>query len=107
MNCIKLKYKQIYLMGADHSWLPEISVNQENEALINHKHFYDEDVTKPQKMQDYISRPRKLHEIIHKFYLTFKGYWEIKRYADYKDVSVFNVSEYSMIDAFERKNNIE
>jgi len=100
---IYLNYKIIYIIGADHSWLPEITVNDKNEALINQKHFYDENESRPEKMQDYISRPRKLHEIIHKFYLTFKGYWIIKEYAANKNVSVYNASEISMIDAFERK----
>ncbi|MFT6246481.1 MAG: hypothetical protein ACJA0U_003477 [Salibacteraceae bacterium] len=54
-------------------------------------------------MMDYIKRPRMLHEIIHKFYLSFKGYWEIKDYAIKKNVKIYNSSENSMIDAFERK----
>lgn len=103
MNCILLGYKKIYLMGADHSWLSEISVNEKNEALVNQKHFYDENETKPEKMQDYINRPRMLHEILHKFYLSFKGYWDIKAYAQKKGVTIYNCSETSMIDAFERK----
>jgi hypothetical protein len=103
MNCIYLNYQKIYIIGADHSWLPEITVNQQNEALINQKHFYDENESKPLKMEDYISRPRRLHEIIHKFYLTFKGYWEIKAYAEHQKVKIYNSSEYSMIDAFEKK----
>jgi hypothetical protein len=103
MNCIYLNYKVIYIIGADHSWLPEISVNEKNEALINQKHFYDEADSKPEQMNDLISRPRKLHEIIHKFYLTFKGYWLIKEYASSKNVRIYNASEISTIDAFERK----
>lgn len=102
MNCILLGYKKIYLIGADHSWLSEIAVNEKNEALVNQKHFYDENETKPEKMQDYINRPRMLHEILHKFYLSFKGYWDIKAYAQKKGVTIYNCSETSMIDAFER-----
>jgi hypothetical protein len=102
MNCIYLNYKIIYIIGADHSWLPEITVNDKNEALINQKHFYDEADSKPEQMKDLIFRPRRLHEIIHKFYLTFKGYWAIKKFADSKNITIFNASEISMIDAFER-----
>ncbi len=103
MNMLLIGYKEIYLVGADHSWLSEITVNEQNESLVNQKHFYDENETKPQKMQDFIYRPRRLHEIIHKFYLSFKGYWEIAEYATSQRVGIFNASEYSMIDAFERK----
>lgn len=102
MNAINIGFKKIYLIGADHSWLGEISVNEKNEALVHQKHFYDENESKPEKMQDYIHRPRRLHEIINKFYLTFKGYWEIKYFAEKKGVRIYNASETSMIDAFER-----
>jgi hypothetical protein len=102
MNAINIGYKTIYIIGADHSWLGEISVNEKNEALVHQKHFYDEESSKPEKMQDYIHRPRRLHEIINKFYLTFLGYWEIKAFADRKDIKIVNASENSMIDAFER-----
>lgn len=104
INAMYMGYKEIYIVGADHSWLPEISVNDQNEALVNQKHFYDEKESKPDKMEDYIHRPRRLHEIIHKFYLSFKGYWEIKDYAKSKNVRIYNASEFSMIDAFDRKS---
>jgi hypothetical protein len=103
MNLIKLGFKEIYITGADHSWLSEISVNDINEALVNQKHFYDENESKPLKMEDYISRPRRLHEIIYKFYLSFKGYWEIHYFAQKEGVEIYNASEFSMIDAFERR----
>ena len=102
MTGIQLGYKKIAIVGADHSWLAEISVNKTNEALVHHKHFYSENNTKPEKVQDFINRPRRLHEIIHKFYLTFLGYWEIKSFAEKKGIKIYNSSEISMIDAFER-----
>jgi hypothetical protein len=102
INAINIGFTEIYIVGADHSWLGEISVNENNEALVHQKHFYDETSSKPEKMQDYIHRPRRLHEILNKFYLTFLGYWEIKEYAANKGVKIINASESSMIDAFER-----
>lgn len=103
MNSISTGFKTIYILGADHSWLKEITVDENNLALVHQKHFYDENESRPEKMQDYIKRPRHVHEIIHKFYLSFKGYWEIKHYAESKNISIFNASEFSMIDAFERR----
>lgn len=102
MTAIQAKFETIAIIGADHSWLSEISVNKQNEALVHQKHFYDQDSSSPKQMQDYIVRPRMLHEILHKFYLSFKGYWDIKAYAQKKGVTIYNCSETSMIDAFER-----
>lgn len=103
MNLIYLKYETIILIGADHSWLSEITVTEDNIALINQKHFYDENESKAIPMNDYIVRPRRLHEVLHKFQLTFQGYWEINEYIAHKNVKIYNASECSMIDAFERK----
>lgn len=100
---INAGYSKISILGADHSWLGEISVNNKNEALVNQKHFYDEQTSTSQPMQDYITRPRKLHEILRKFYLSFKGYWEINSYAEKKGIQIINSSETSMIDAFPKK----
>ncbi|MCF8220774.1 MAG: hypothetical protein K9I97_04740 [Cryomorphaceae bacterium] len=100
---IRLGYKTIGIVGADHSWLADLSVNENNEALLRHVHYYATDGTQPMKVEDRIDRPRKLHEIIHKFYLSFKGYWQIKTYAKAKQVSIINASSTSMIDAFDRK----
>jgi hypothetical protein len=104
MTGIRLGYKTIAIVGADHSWLADLSVNDNNEALLRHVHYYATDGTQPMKVEDRIDRPRKLHEIIHKFYLSFKGYWQIKSYANKKQVSIINASSVSMIDAFDRKS---
>lgn len=103
MVAMQAHYKQIAIVGADHSWLSEISVNQENEVFVHQKHFYDQSTSEPRQMKDYIVRPRLLHEVLHKFYLSFRGYWEIKTYAEQKQIKIYNCSETSMIDAFERK----
>lgn len=104
---IRLGYKTIGMVGADHSWLADLSVNENNEALLRHVHYYATDGTQPMKVEDRIDRPRKLHEIIHKFYLSFKGYWQIKAYAKVKHVSIINASSASMIDAFDRKTLVQ
>lgn len=104
---IRLGYKTIGMVGADHSWLADLSVNENNEALLRHVHYYATDGTQPMKVEDRIDRPRKLHEIIHKFYLSFKGYWQIKAYAKVKHVSIINASSTSMIDAFDRKTLVQ
>jgi hypothetical protein len=101
---IRLGYRHIALVGADHSWLADLSVNASNEALLRHVHYYDTEGTKPMKMEDRIQQPRKLHEIIHKFYLSFEGYWRIKSFAEQQHITIINASKTSMIDAFARKS---
>jgi hypothetical protein len=101
---IRLGYQGIAVVGADHSWLSDLTVNESNEALLRHVHYYDTEGSKPMKMEDRIQQPRKLHEIIQKFYLSFEGYWLIKEYAERRKIRIINASKISMIDAFERKS---
>jgi len=100
---INLKYNNIYINGADHSWLKEISVNNQNEALINQKHFYDYNSSTPKPMHKGGKGQRKLHEILEKFYFTFKSYHEINEFANSQDIKIINLTEGSFIDAFKRE----
>ena len=96
-------FKEVYLVGADHSWIPLISVDENNKALINQQHFYDEGQTQSGHMYRN-SQPRRLHEILEKFMLSFRAYFELKDYAEKRGVKIYNCTPRSFIDAFERKN---
>ena len=97
-------YKRIYLAGADHSWLPMISVNDQNQALVNQQHFYDEHSSKSDLMYKLGVRPRRLHEILEKFMFTFRSYFDLKDYAESKGSKIYNSTPDSYIDAFDRKS---
>jgi len=101
MLAIKMGYKNIYIWGADHSWLKEISVDENNRVLVNQKHFYDENISKPQPMNK-LKGTRKLHEVLQKFIYAFKGYFEIDYYAQKKGINIYNATPGSYIDAFKR-----
>lgn len=103
MLLMSIKFKEIYLLGADHSWLKEIEVNDNNETLVCQKHFYDENSAKAETMNKLGKGSRKLHEVLHKFYLGFRGYFDIKKYADTRQVKIYNSTKNSFIDAFDRK----
>jgi hypothetical protein len=100
---IYMKYKEIYIVGADHNWFGEFSTTDDNVVLVNQKHFYDESTSTPQPMNDYIVRSRRMHEILHKFQLTFFAYFVLNDFAEFKKVKIYNASHSSLIDAFERK----
>lgn len=101
MLAIKKGFKNIYVWGADHSWLKEISVDDDNQVLVNQKHFYDENTSKPQPMNK-LRGTRRLHEVLIKFVHAFKGYFDINQYATKRGVSIFNATPNSYIDAFKR-----
>ncbi len=99
---INMGYENIYIFGADHSWLPEISVTENNEVLLHNKHFYDRNSSTAKKVLK-ASGYRKLYELLEKFVLTFKGYFILKDYAATKEIKIWNSTPKSFIDAFDRK----
>ncbi|WNB17271.1 hypothetical protein [Marivirga arenosa] len=109
---IRMRYEYLYVAGADHSWLKEIYVDSDNEVLLSQKHFYDNQAKKQEHYRDMsVAQPmyhggsaatRKLHEVIEKFYYTFRSYWKIKSYAEDKSVNIYNITPESYIDAFDR-----
>ena len=102
MIAMKLGYGNIYVIGADHSWTKTLSVNERNEVVSIQPHFYKEDEQEQKRIKvDYLKYP--LHQIIYSFYVAFKAYHKIQRYALHRGVKVYNSTPESFIDAFPRK----
>lgn len=75
-----LGYKSVYVVGADHSWMSTISVNERNEVVSIQPHFYKDGENELKRVTtDYLRYP--LHQIIHSFYVAFKSYHQIAAHA--------------------------
>ncbi len=102
MLAMQMGYGTIYVTGADHSWTKTISVNERNEVISIQPHFYKENKEEEKRIRvDYLKYP--LHQIIYSFYLAFKAYHEIQRYALTRGVKIYNATHDSFIDAFPRR----
>lgn len=100
-------YKETYLIGADTSWHTELKMDQEtNELYTIDTHFYDNKRVYQEAYDEKQNRRpigTKLHEELFAEATALQEYCELREYADWKGVKVYNASEYSWIDAFERK----
>ncbi len=100
---INLKYENIYIIGAEHSWLKELFVGDDNVVYLSQKHFYDKNTAKPDVMyKGHTNEQRNLAEVLMKFVHSFNSYYVLKKYADKNNVKIFNATKDSYIDAFER-----
>ena len=104
-QAINMGYKEICLLGAEHSWIEDLRVKEDNLLYTVQKHFSGETDEIPM----YKAAPRntetfKVHEMLEAFRRTFKSYWLLKEYAAYRGATVFNSTPCSSIDAFERRN---
>ncbi|MBQ9077769.1 MAG: hypothetical protein IJY31_08020 [Muribaculaceae bacterium] len=101
MIAMSLGFRNIYITGADHSWTRTLSVNERNEVVSIQPHFYKDDEKEETRVRtEYLNYP--LHSIIYSFYIAFKSYFTIQRYARHRGVNIRNATPGSFIDAFER-----
>lgn len=104
--CMRMRYEKIYLVGADHSWMPEIWVDDANNVFLTQKHFYDEDKAKAKPMDKLGKGNRTLPEILEKFTYAFSAYFKLNSIAQKHNQKIINATEGSFIDAFERIKEI-
>lgn len=102
-NATNMGYQNIYLWGAENNQFLEMSVDENNNAFMHQKHFYDKASSKPRLGKKLGKGQRRVHEILHKFMLSFEGYHIIREYADNRGARVINQTPDSMIDAFDRE----
>jgi len=103
MTAIAAGYKEIFLTGADHSWLETIRVTDENHVVSVQPHFYADSKTELKRSEaEY--RGYRLHDILLSFYTAFRSYHVLKRYTSCRGISVYNATPGSYIDAFERRS---
>ena len=99
---INMKFKNIFVTGADHNWMKSLYVAEDNTVYLTQKHFYDAQTASPDVMKSMGKGQRKMHEILIKFVHAFKGYFDIDAYAKSRNVKIINITPGSFIDAFSR-----
>lgn len=102
MTGIGMGYRDIYIVGADHTWTATLHVDEENHVCSHQPHFYKEDDKEVKRIRtEYLKYP--LHSILYSFYLAFKSYHIIEEYSQKIGVNIYNSTPGSMIDAFRRR----
>ncbi len=97
-----LGYKEIYLTGADHGWTKTLDVTDDNLVVSIQPHFYKDNEAEAQRVAS-VYKDIRLHQLMYSFYVAFRSYFTVRRYAEYRGVRIFNSTPGSFIDAFERR----
>jgi hypothetical protein len=98
---LNMGYQKLYLLGADHSWHENLIVSSENLLCLKDPHFYD-DGTKLIPLLNEKGQQSFMHEQFQSLFITFRNYHYINKYANYCKSNIYNASEKSYIDAFQR-----
>lgn len=99
---LRLPFRRIFLAGADHSWLPEIRVTDDNVVLMHQKHFYDQNKSQAAPVSQENLHSARLYTILYHMYVAFKSYFVLEAYARSLGKEIINVTQGSYIDAFKR-----
>lgn len=102
MCAIAAGYKNIYVAGADHSWMETIRVSDENHVISVQPHFYKDSKTELKRSETEY-KGYHLHDILLSFYIAFRSYHSLQRFAKQNGIKIYNCTPGSYIDAFERK----
>ena len=94
---IKMKFSKILIWGGDHSWIKDLSVNNQNEVFYGDRHVYNPKLT-------FIKEDKPFHSVLLSFALMFKSHHQISRYAKKIGVSLLNYSSDSFIDSYQKSN---
>lgn len=94
-------YRRIYIVGADHSWMQSIYVDDSNHVVSVQPHFYKDDESERRRVYSEYAGYH-LHDIVHSFYVAFRSYHRIAAFAASQGVTIVNSTPNSYIDAFPR-----
>jgi hypothetical protein len=94
---LNLGFKNIYLYGADHSWIKDLFVDENNNVCSYQNHFYDKGTVR----QSYIMPKESLVVGLECIVSAFKSYILLKKYAADLNSRVINKTKGSFIDVFD------
>lgn len=101
MIALREGYRDICIVGADHTWSRELWVDDRNRVISVQKHFYkDNDKEFERVAQEYAGY--HLHDILNSLTIAFRSYHQIAEYADEIGAKIVNCTPGSFIDAFPR-----
>ncbi len=98
---LKLRFKQIYLLGADHSWHEDIYLKDDNSLWMKNTSL-NEDNHYPLMMDPVRGVGTRMYEQFYAMYLAFQGHSILSDYAKSCEANILNMSSKTWIDAYSR-----
>lgn len=103
MIALREGYRDIYIVGADHTWSRDLWVDDKNRVISVQRHFYkDNDKEFERVAQEYAGY--HLHDILNSLTIAFRSYHQIAGYAAKIGARITNCTPGSFIDAFPRSS---
>lgn len=101
-NSINQNFLEVYVLGVDHSWTKDLMVDNYNRVCIINDHFYENNGSNCTPFNTIYGNQYRMHEVLRDFANMFDGYNQLGTYATLKGCKIYNVTNNSFIDSFER-----
>lgn len=101
MVALREGYRDIAIVGADHTWSRELWVDDKNRVISVQKHFYEENSKEFERVVKQYEAYH-LHDILNSLTIAFRSYHHIAKYCDEIGAKITNCTPGSFIDAFPR-----
>lgn len=104
---IMMGYKKVYMLGIDHNFFDNLGVNDNNELCHIDSHFYEKESEMKPIMNHYgglsvESKPFRVSEFLYEKASIFRGHEIVNNFAKKMGVKVYNCTEKSMVDEYDR-----
>jgi hypothetical protein len=102
MTAIQTGFKNIYIIGADHSWHEDIHVDTANGLELTDRHFYNPKGNRIARLDGETLKRLKISDLFTDLARTFRSHEMLQEYARSKDIEIINASSISYIDAYKK-----
>jgi hypothetical protein len=100
---LRIGYKKVILLGADHSWHQTLELDSENRVCIRNLYFNTHEAALKPWFKDYDEVDIwNMPDIFHALAAMFDGYCKLEKYAGHHGAQIYNASSVTFIDAFQR-----
>ena len=96
-------YKEINLLGADHTFIKQLSVGYDNLIYMEDHHFYDKEKTKKTPIVDGASKDWTIKKWMSIFMKMFESHYILKDYANHLKAKIYNLTSDTLLDVYDRK----
>lgn len=103
---INLRYKDINILGADHSWFKNIELNKKHQVCITETYFFKDkkDIKyKPWFKNEYENEIYTMSEVLKILAKMYDSYYIVANYAKKQGARIKNKSSHTYLDAFPRE----
>lgn len=99
---ILMGYKKIHIYGIDMTFFKDFFVDENNHVIVYEKHFYGDKIVDYTELYEEI-REKGILRVFETNSEAFRGFKQIRYYADLNNCKIINHTPGSYVDAFERK----